>query len=55
MTTKIKNDRGRYTKRADISPGAPSKLSGSHLKADAKRAKLTLEKLRPLNRAFIYL
>lgn len=53
--SKIKNDRSQYTSRAEISSGAPKKLSGDHLKPDAKRAKRILKKLTPMKRTFIEL
>lgn len=55
MMAKIKNDRSQYIRRADISPGAPAKLSGGHLKPNAKRAKRIVEELTPMKRAFIEL
>ncbi len=55
MMAKIKNDQSQYTRRADISAGAPAKLSGEHLKSNAKRAKRIAEKLAPMKRAFIEL
>lgn len=53
MMAKIKNDQSQYTRRADISSGALAKLSGGHLKPDAKRAERLAEKLTPMKRTFI--
>jgi hypothetical protein len=55
MMAKIKNDRSRYVKRSEVSPGSPRKLSNAHLKPNAKRAERVVERLAPLRRAFIEL
>jgi hypothetical protein len=55
MTAKIKNDRFQYTRRADLSSGAPAKLSGHHLKPNAKRAERVAKQLTPMQRVFIEL
>lgn len=53
--SKTKNDPSRFIRRADISPGAPAKLSGAHLKKNAERANRIVKKIIPMKREFIEL
>ena len=50
---KATNDPKNYVKRADLSPGAPKKISSAHRRADPDRERRILEAMTSLEPGYI--